>query len=536
MISLISDTFTHIIVGAGSAGCLLANRLSSNKQNRVLLLESGSWDTGIWTKIPVGYFRTINNFKVTKHTLTEPSDSIAGRSIDWPRGHVVGGSSSVNGLAFIRGQKENFERWAELGLSDWSYKNVLPFFRKLESFSGPSSQFHGSLGELKVSELRNHHPYCRAWLDAGIEQGIPENLDFNSDQSHGVGTYHLTIGRRFRSSSATAFLRPALKRKNLVVITKADVQKLLVNDKVAKGVSFKHNGSIKSINASSEIILSAGAIGSPKILQLSGIGPGKLLNDLNIPVIVDRPDVGGNLQDHYQMRTIVELNKRDSMNDHVRNPFMLMTMGLKWVFKGTGPLTVGAGNVGGGVRTKLSVDGQPDIQFNVMPLSADRPGEPLHKYSGFTAAAWQCHPASRGRSDIMSPNPSKDTRIQPNYLSESIDQQTLVEGIKILREIYKQNSFKDLWNKEIIPGSDYRTDEQILNAAKSMGGTVYHYAGTCRMGVDNAAVVDDHLRVRGVKNLRVVDASIMPEITSANINAPTLMIAEKAADIILNKN
>ena len=242
------------------------------------------------------------------------------------------------------------------------------------------------------------------------------------------------------------------------------------------------------------------------------------------------------MQDHYQMRTIVELNKRDSMNDHVRNPFMLMTMGLKWVFKGTGPLTVGAGNVGGGVCTKLSVDGQPDIQFNVMPLSADRPGEPLHKYSGFTAAAWQCHPASRGRSDIMSPNSSKDTRIQPNYLSESIDQQTLVEGIKILREIYKQNSFKDLWNKEIIPGSDHRTDEQILNAAKSMGGTVYHYAGTCRMGVDNAAVVDNHLRVRGVKNLRVVDASIMPEITSANINAPTLMIAEKAADIILNKN
>ena len=533
---MIKGTFTHIIVGAGSAGCLLANRLSSNQANSVLLLESGKWDTGFWTKIPVGYFRTINNLKVTKHTLTEPSDTIAGRSIDWPRGHVVGGSSSVNGLAFIRGQKENFQRWAELGLSDWSYDNVLPFFRKLENFSGPESQFHGNLGELQVSELRNHHPYCKAWVNAGLELGIPENPNFNSDQSYGLGTYHLTIGRRFRSSSASAFLRPALRRKNLVVLTQANVQKLLISEGRVIGINFFHKGSLRSVNASSEVILSAGAIGSPKILQLSGIGPGKILNELNIPVILDRPEVGGNLQDHYQMRTIVELSKPDSMNDHVRNPFTLMSMGLRWVFKGTGPLTVGAGNVGGGVCTKLSVNNQPDIQFNVMPLSADRPGQPLHKYSGFTAAAWQCHPASRGRSDIVSSDPSKDTRIQPNYLSESIDQQTLVEGIKILRDIYKQNSFKDLWDREIIPGNKYETDEQILDAAKNMGGTVYHYAGTCRMGVDDAAVVDHHLRVRGVKNLRVVDASIMPEITSANINAPTLMIAEKAADIILNKD
>jgi choline dehydrogenase len=327
-----------------------------------------------------------------------------------------------------------------------------------------------------------------------------------------------------------------LKRKNLVVLTKANVQKLLITDGQVTGISFVHNSSFKSVQASSEVILSAGAIGSPKILQLSGIGPGKILSNLNIPVIVDRPAVGGNLQDHYQMRTIVELIKRDSMNDHVRNPFTVMSMGLKWVLAGTGPLTVGAGNVGGGVRTKLSVNGQPDIQFNVMPLSTDRPGQPLHKYSGFTAAAWQCHPESRGRSDIISSDPSKDTRIQPNYLSESIDQQTLVEGIKILREIYQQPSFKNLWDKEMIPGSNYQTDEQILDAAKNMGGTVYHYAGTCRMGIDNAAVVDHRLRVRGVKNLRVVDASIMPEITSANINAPTLMIAEKAADIILNKS
>jgi choline dehydrogenase len=236
------------------------------------------------------------------------------------------------------------------------------------------------------------------------------------------------------------------------------------------------------------------------------------------------------------MRTIVKLIERRSMNDDVRNPLKLMSMGLNWILKGKGPLTVGAGNVGGGVRTKLSVDGQPDIQFNVMPLSVDRPGQPLHKYSGFTAAAWQCHPASRGRTDIISSDASQDTEIQPNYLSEEIDQRTIVEGVKILREIYKQSSFKNLWNSEIIPGQEYKTDAQILDAAKNMGGTVYHYSGTCRMGTDGDAVVDPQLRVRGVQNLRVIDASIMPEITSANINAPTLMIAEKGSDMILRAN
>ena len=530
-----SFSFTHIIIGAGSAGCVVANRLSAIPSNKVLLIESGKWDTGFWTKIPVGYFRSINNYRVTKHTMTEPCKSIANRSIDWPRGHVVGGSSSINGLAFIRGQKENFDRWSDLGLKGWDYNSVLPFFRKSETFSGIKSQDHGSHGELKISELRNDHPYCKAWLMAGFELGIPPNPDFNSSQSYGLGTYHLTLGSRFRSSAASAFLRPILARKNLKVITDTLVRKVIIENAKVIGVEYQNKGTMLKAICENEVILSAGAVASPKILQLSGIGPGALLKKFNIPVIRDCPEVGGNLQDHYQMRTIVKLNEKQSLNNAVRNPFKVLNMGLNWIFRGRGPLTVGAGNVGGGIRTKYSINNQPDIQLNVMPLSADQPGKPLHQYAGFTAAAWQCHPKSRGRVDIQSPNPLVDPKIYPNYLSEEIDQRTLVEGIKILREIYKQPAFKNLWNTEIIPGENVKTDDEILRAAQEKGGTVYHYSGSCRMGSDRNSVVDDKLKVRGIDGLRVIDASIMPEITSANINAPTIMIGEKGADMILSQ-
>ena len=529
-------SFTHIIIGAGSAGCVVANRLSSIASNKVLLIESGKWDTGFWTKIPVGYFRSINNYRVTKHTPTEPCKSIANRSIDWPRGNVVGGSSSINGLAFIRGQKENFDRWADLGLKGWDYNSVLPFFRKIETFNGIRSQDHGNHGELKISELRNDHPYCKAWLMAGLEFGIPPNPDFNSNQSYGLGTYHLTLGRRFRSSAASAFLRPILGRKNLKVLTDTLVTKLIIEDARVTGVEYQNKGSKHKAICEGEVILSAGAVASPKILQLSGIGPGRLLQNFNIPVVRNCPDVGGNLQDHYQMRTIVKLNEKKSLNNEVRNPLKVLNMGLNWIFRGRGPLTVGAGNVGGGIKTKYSINNQPDIQLNVMPLSADRPGQPLHKYAGFTAAAWQCHPKSRGRVDIKSPDPSFDPKISPNYLSEEIDQKTLVEGIKILRKIYQQPSFRKLWNTEMIPGENVKSDAEILKAAQENGGTVYHYSGSCRMGSDKNSVVDNQLKVRGVKGLRVIDASIMPEITSANINAPTIMIGEKGADMILSKN
>ena len=527
-------SFTHVIVGAGSAGCLLANRLSANPDNHVLVLEAGSWDRDFWLKLPVGYFRSINNPSVSRHFATTPGEGTAGRSIDWPRGKVVGGSSSINGLIFIRGQKDTFDEWAAMGNNGWSFNEVLPYFRRLESFAGPASQYHGSHGELQVSQLRNEHPFCDAWLRSASQFGLPRNDDFNGMTTHGVGAYHLSIGRRWRSSAAKAFLKPAMKRPNVTVMTNVLVEKVIINDRRAEGVRLRRNGGAMDIMASREVILCAGAIQSPQILQLSGIGPGKLLKGLDIPVIIDRPGVGGNLQDHYQMRTIVRMKTGDSLNNQVRNPISLAKMGLDWAIRGRGALTVGAGQVGGGARTEHAPTPAPDIQFNVMPLSVDKPGDPLHRYSGFTAAVWQCHPVSRGRVDILSNDPAADPRIDPNYLNAERDQKTIVAGIKMLRDIYQQPAFRHLWDVEMVPGPDVKTDDEILDAARRGGGTVYHCTGTCRMGVDKDAVVTPDLKVRGVDRLRVVDASVMPVITSANTNAPTYMIAEKAADIILS--
>ena len=528
----IDGPFTHIIVGAGSAGCLLANRLSARPENNVLLVEAGGWDQDFWLKLPVGYFRSINNPSVSRHFATTPSEGTAGRSIDWPRGKVVGGSSSINGLIFIRGQMDTFDDWAALGNRGWSSADVLPYFRRLESFTGPPSQYHGSHGELQVSQLRNDHPYCEAWLRSASQFGLPRNDDFNGVTTHGVGAYHLSIGRRWRSSSSKAFLKPAMNRQNLTVMTNVLVERIVISDRQAKGIKVNHNGEPIEIMANQEVILSAGAIQSPQLLQLSGIGPGKLLKELGIPVIVDRPAVGGNLQDHYQMRTIVRMKTAKSLNNQVRNPISLAKMGLDWVIRGRGALTVGAGQVGGGARTEHAPTPAPDIQFNVMPLSVDKPGDPLHRYSGFTAAVWQCHPESRGRVDIASNDPAADPIIDPNYLDTKLDQKTIVAGIKMLRDIYQQPGFRHLWEVEMVPGPDVKTDDEILDAARQGGGTVYHCTGTCRMGVDEDAVVTPDLKVRGIKGLRVVDASVMPLITSANTNAPTYMIAEKAADML----
>ncbi|XOY55381.1 MAG: GMC family oxidoreductase [Rhodobacterales bacterium] len=525
--------YDYIIVGAGTAGSTLAARLSEDPACRVLVLEAGGSDRNFWLKLPVGYFKSIYNPAHSHLYRSEPDDGINGRQMDCPRGRVIGGSSSINGLIYIRGQHEDFDDWAKLGATGWDYNGVLPHFRKLETYSGRPSQYRGAHGPLQISDLRNHNPSCDAWLRAAREAGLPDNPDFNGASSHGIGSYQLTLRGRWRDSAATAFLKPAMGRPNLTVKLRAAVTGLTFNGPRASGIAFRHDGEDQTALADAEVILCGGAVQTPQLLQLSGIGPEAVLEKHGIKVRHDAPEVGANLQDHIQMRTIVELSQRGlSLNDHMKNPISLAKMGLEWLVKGAGPLSVGAGQVGGAMCTKYAKDGRPDIQLFVMPLSVDKPGKPLHSYSGFTTSFWQCHPESRGSIHINSTDPSRDPTIRMNYFETQRDRDVTLEGLKAVREIYRQPAFRDQWKREVIPGDENTTDEQLMNTIRTHATTVYHLVGTCRMGSDANAVVDPELRVNGVEGLRVVDASVMPKIPSANTNAATYMIAEKAAGII----
>ena len=525
--------FDYIIVGSGTAGSVLASRLSEDKDCSVLVLEAGGPDRGFWLKLPIGYYKAIYNERVSHLYRGQADEGIAGRRMDVPRGRVVGGSSSINGLIYIRGQPQDFDDWAARGALGWAYRDVLPYFRSIETYSGPPSQYRGAHGPLNVSDLRNDSSACESWLEAARQFGLPDNLDYNAASPSGLCKYQLTLRGRWRESAATAFLKPALQRRNLNLEMQARVIGLDFDNDRVTGLRYHQHGHVHVVRAAREVILAAGSVQSPQILQLSGIGPADLLKKHRIKVRVDAPEVGENLTDHLQMRTIVELaSPGQSLNDHVRNPFRLAQMGIDWLLRSRGPLTVGAGQVGGAMCTKYAANGRPDLQLFVMPLSVDKPGAPLHRYSGFTTSYWQCHPESRGSVSIASDDPLRDAVIKTNYLNTERDCAVMIEGLKIVREIYRQPAFADQWRREIIPGADIQSDEDILKAVRTHASTVYHLTGTCRMGSDQDSVVDPELKVRGVEGLRIADASVMPCITSANTNAPTFMIAEKAADLI----
>ena len=526
--------FDYIIIGAGTSGCLLANRLSADPKNRVLLLEAGGKDDYFWIRVPVGYLFTMNNPRTDWCFSTEASTGLNGRSLNYPRGKVLGGCSSINGMIYMRGQARDYDHWRQLGNSGWGWDEVLKYFKRSEGHFLGENEMHGGNGEWRVEGQRLSWEILDAFRDAAAETGIPNTNDFNTGNNEGCGYFEVNQKLGVRWSAADAFLHPIKSRANLTILTESHVNKLQFEGNKVIGVKFWRGNDLFEASVSGEIILASGAIGSPQIMQVSGISSGALSQKIGIQNIIELPGVGENLQDHLQMRLVFKVKNTKTLNLRANSLFGKIGMGLEYFLFKRGPMTMAPSQLGGFAKSDQNKE-TPNLQYHIQPLSTEKLGDPLHPFEAFTASVCNLRPESRGYVHIKTEDSREPPKIQPDYLSDPADRKVAADAIKLTRKIVSSPAMKKFEPEEFKPGIEFASDDDLAREAGNIGTTIFHPVGTCKMGPssDNMAVVDERLKVHGLRGLRVVDASVMPTITSGNTNSPTLMIAEKASEMIL---